>query len=575
MNEKIWRLAAADEQHIAALATALQLPQPVARLLASRGYADPAKAAHFLRARLSDLSDPERLPNIGSAVARLAAALAAHEKIVVFGDYDADGLTSTALLVHVLRALGGSVEAFIPQRLDEGYGLSVPALERCIEQHQPHLIVTVDCGTCATEAVRHAQSAGVAVIVTDHHDAAGEIAPALAVVNPKLGTETGLRQLAGVGVAFKLCHALLKQLRRTPPHPPVDLKQYLDLVAIGTVADVVPLVGENRILVRHGLLRLADTANLGLRALMNVAGLGENPDAWHIGFVLGPRLNAVGRLGKADKVLELLLTADPGRAHDLAEQLNAANLERQTIEKRMVVEALSEIEAFFQPTEHFGLVVANAGWHPGIVGIVAARLVQRYRRPSIVLAQEPDGTCRGSCRSIEEFQLVEHLAQCADLLTRYGGHSLAAGLSLSTVNLAAFKTRFNELARRTLGNLDLRPTLRLDAWLPPRGINDDLHDALEGLRPFGHQHPEPIWAARGMRIVGQPRRMAKETLGLTLAGEGTLLRAIGFGMAQRQIPDGPLDVAFQLRRQTWKGVTALQLQLLDFRPAQPTEHDTP
>ena len=564
MSAKIWRLATADERQTEALAAGLGLPHPVARLLAARGFSDSILAEQFLRARLSDLSEPERLPNITPAVERLVQALAAHEKIVIFGDYDADGLTSTALLVHVLRALGASVEAFIPHRLDDGYGLSVSAIEKCIAQHHPQLVVTVDCGTCSPEAVRRA---GVPVIVTDHHTPAGELSPAMAVINPKLGDDAALQQLAGVGVAFKVCHALVKHLRRHHAKvAAVDLKDYLDLVAIGTVADVVPLVGENRILVRHGLLRLADTANLGLSALMDVAGLGESPDAWHIGYVIGPRLNAVGRLGNAEKVLELLLTDDAARAHDLAEQLDAANRERQDIEKRIAAEAQREIEAFFDPREHFGLVLANAGWHAGVVGIVAARLVQRYRRPSIVLALENDGVCHGSCRSIEEFHLVEHLARCSDLLTRYGGHSLAAGLSLTQQNLPTFKTRFNELARATLGKLDLRPVIRLDSWLSLREANDDLHDALERLRPFGQQHPEPVWAARGVRLMGAPRRMAKDTLGITLEGDGVLLRAIGFGMAQREIPQGPLDIAFQLRRQTWQGKTSLQLFLVDFRP---------
>ncbi len=562
MTEKIWRLAEADEPLTAAFAAELQLPHPVARLLAARGFGDVAAAEKFLRARLSDLTEPERLPNLPAAVARIAQALAQHEKIVVFGDYDADGLTSAALLVRVLRALGAEAAAFIPHRLDDGYGLTAQALAKCIEQHQPQLIITVDCGTCSAEAIR---STPVPVIVTDHHDPAGELSPAFAVVNPKLGTDAGLKLLAGVGVAFKLCHALLKHLRSRQVPTAVDLKDYLDLVAIGTVADVVPLTGENRILVRHGLLRLAQTNKPGLTALMEVAGLAQNPDAWHIGFVIGPRLNAVGRLGNAHDVLELLLTEQPDRALELARKLDAANRERQTIEKTIVEEAMREIDATFDPARDFGLVVAKATWHPGVVGIVAARLVQRYRRPAIVLAEEADGTCRGSCRSIEEFHLVEHLAQCAGLLTRYGGHGMAAGVSLLQENLGAFRQRFTALAQATLGGRDLRPTLRLDGWLALRDANEDLYAALERLRPFGQQHPDPVWAVRGVQVYGAPRRMAKDTLGLTIAGDGVLLRAIGFGMGKRDIPDGPLDIAFHLHRETWQGRTGLQLQLCDFR----------
>jgi single-stranded-DNA-specific exonuclease len=564
MSEKIWRQVEADETHTRALAEKLGLPHPAARLLVARGFTEPVAAERFLRARLSDLSEPELLPNLAPAVARLAQALAQREKIAVFGDYDADGLTSAALLVRVLRALGGEVTAFIPHRLDDGYGLTTAALAKCIEQHQPQLIITVDCGTCSPEAVR---STAVPIIVTDHHDPAGELSPALAVVNPKLGPHPVLRQLAGVGVAFKLCHALLKHLRQHSAKTTVDLKDYLDLVAIGTVADVVPLTGENRILVRHGLLRLAQTRNTGLIALKQVAGLAEHPDAWHIGFVLGPRLNAVGRLGNAHAVLELLLTDDPTRASELARQLDHANYERQALEKSMAEEAMREIDAIFDPARVFGLVVASTRWHPGVVGIVAARLVQRYRRPAIVLAQEPDGICRGSCRSLEEFPLVEQLAQCADLLTRYGGHSLAAGVTLEQKNLAAFQQRFNAVAQAALGQMDLRPVQRIDGWLSLREADNDLFDALERLRPFGQQHPEPVWAAHDVKVLGAPRRMAKDTLGLMLDDNGILLRAIGFRMGQREIPAGPLDVAFQLRRETWQGRTRLQLHLCDFRPA--------
>ena len=564
MTQKIWRLVEADEQQTSALAAVFKLPQPVARLLAARGWGDPAVAEKFLRARLSDLSEPENLPNISLAVERIAQALAAHEKIAIFGDYDADGLTSAALLLRVLHKLGGDVVAFIPSRLDDGYGLTAAALAKCIEQHRPQLIITVDCGTCSPAAV---QSVSVPIIVTDHHTPVGELSPALAVVNPKLGDNPDLRQLAGVGVVFKLCHALIKYLRKYHTHAPVDLKDFLDLVAIGTVADVVPLTGENRILVRHGLLRLAQTQNIGLAALMEVAGLAENPDAWHIGFVIGPRLNAVGRLGNAEKVLELLLTDDESRATELARQLDAANRERQAIEKKIVEEATCEIDATFDPARVFGLVVARAGWHPGVVGIVAARLMQRYHRPAIVLAQEADGTCRGSCRSIEEFPLVEQLALCSDLLTRYGGHSLAAGVTLDQKNLTAFQQRFNELASAVLGKVDLRPTLRIDGWLSLRDADEALFDALERLRPFGQQHPDPIWAVRGVKVLGAPRRMAKDTLGLTLEGDSVLLRAVGFGMAQREIPAGPLDVAFHLRRETWQGRSNIQLQICDFRAA--------
>ena len=564
MSAKLWRVAEGAEPPAAALAAALDLPLPVARVLCARGCDAPDRAERFLRPRLSELTDPDRLPGMAVAVARILEAIARQEPLAVYGDYDADGLTSTALLVQVLRQLGARVEPFIPNRMEEVYGLSVEALSRCLERHKPRLLITVDCGTCSVAAVQQATAGGVEVIVTDHHAPSGPVAPALAVINPKLGEHPDLRLLAGVGVTFKLCHALVRQ---AAARDRVDLRQMLDLVAIGTVADVVPLEGENRILVRHGLTRLAETDSPGLRALCAVAGVPGVLTAWHVAFLLAPRLNAVGRLGDAEAVLELLLTRDDARALPLARQLDAANRERQAIEKQIVAAAVSEVETDFDPERHFGLVVARAGWHPGVIGIVAARLCQRFRRPTVVIAIEPDGTCRGSCRSLEEFDLVAQLAHCAEHLERFGGHALAAGLTLTADRLPAFKGRFNEVAAAQLKVLDLRPTLRVDSWVEMAAADDRLLAAQDLLQPFGQNNAEPVWAARGVRVVDAPRKLARDTLKLTLEAGGAVCEAVGFGLAAREVPEGLLDIAFHLRRNDFRGRTSRQLHLLDFRPS--------
>ncbi len=566
MSTKLWRVAEVPEQPARTLAASLDLPLPIARMLAARGFLTTAAAECFLRPRLSELSDPGLLPGLAAGAARIGRALAAQEPITVYGDYDADGLTSTALLVQTLRRLGARAVPFIPHRMDDGYGLSVEALARCCQRHQPRLLITVDCGTSAVTAVQQAQAAGVDVIVTDHHEPSGPVAPALAVINPKLGDHPGLRQLAGVGVAFKLCHALVRQ---AGARAQVDLREALDLVAVGTIADVVPLQDENRVLVRHGLARLQRTTSPGLQALWAVTGVQDPLEAWHVAFLLAPRLNAVGRLGDAETVLELLLTPEAGRAGVLARQLDAANRERQAVEQQIVAEAVREVDDGFDPERHFGVVVARAGWHPGVIGIVAARLCQRYRRPAVVIAIAPDGACRGSCRSIEEFDLVAQLAHCADTLDTFGGHALAAGLTLTADRLPAFKKQFNAVAAERLQAVDLRPVQRVDAWVALREVDDRLLSALDLLRPFGQSNAEPIWAARGVRVVAEPRVLAKDTLKLTVETEGTVLDAVGFGMGQRPVPPGLLDIAFHARNNVFRGRTTLQLNLQDFRPTGP------
>lgn len=564
---KRWRTVEVDEDAVAALAQALDLPPAAAKLLALRGFTEPAAASVFLDPRLSNLSDPFALPDVEAAAERIWAAIDKSRTIVVFGDYDADGVTSTALLVRVLRALGACVEPFLPSRFKDGYGLTIPALERCLETLSPELLVTVDCGTMSVDAVRVAGEHGVDVIVTDHHEISGPVAEACAVVNPKRSDNESTRMLAGVGVAFKLCHGIVKKgiADARDVVKTVDLREWLDIVALGTVADMVPLLEENRILVRHGVGRINRSPCLGLEELIRDAAINVDVNCYHLGFLLGPRLNAAGRLGSAETGLELLLTEDREVACRIARELGEANRERRRIEEGMREEAFLEIDGYFAPDEHFGLVVAQPGWHEGTIGLVASRVSARYYRPSVMIAVDEEGKGKGSCRSIEELDLIGVLHECDDLLDRYGGHQMAAGLSISCGNIEAFRERFNYVCAEKLKGQDLRQCVDVAAWIGLGEADDALFNALSRLRPLGQGNPEPVWGVRGVQMVGQPRIVGDKHLKFLVASGGTQMDAIAFGMADHEIPEGDLDVIFNLRDNTYMGRRSLQLNVRDFR----------
>lgn len=548
------------------LAEEFDLPFPLVAALVSRGLDSSEAIEGFLNPRLSTLGDPFNLPGMRAAVDRTWRAVDDGETILVFGDYDVDGISSTAVVLSVLSELGATVAPYLPNRITDGYGLTKSALEDSVRTFRPGLIVTVDCGTHAARPVAQARRDGVDVVVTDHHEPDGDLAEAVALVNPKLSDDESIQDLAGVGVAFKFCHALLKSGReqgRTAAER-LDLRRYLDLVALGTVADVVPLRGENRALARHGLARLGETQWAGLGALLEVARVKPPIHAYHVGFQIGPRLNAAGRLGQADIALELLLSEDASHAQGLAHRLDAANRERQEVEERMLNEAAEVVEDQFDPDRSFGLVAGKTGWHVGVVGIVASRLSQRYYRPSVVVGFDETGHGRGSCRSIEGFDLVEALGACTEHLERYGGHRMAAGLEMRVDQLEAFAERFNEVATGMLEGQTLQSSLRLDAWVDLADVDDRMFDQLQRLRPFGQGNPTPTWAAGGVRIL-QPREVGRGHLKMLLAGGGAQREAIGFNMADRKLPEGPVDVAFRLKRNTFRGRTSLQLDVQDIR----------
>jgi single-stranded-DNA-specific exonuclease len=568
---KRWKFKTVNEQTLSQIIKLTVLPEPIARILAFREFKEEDALERFLNPRLSGFSDPFLLPDMPQAVERIWRAIKNGESVTVFGDYDVDGVTSCALLTRVLTALGADVHPFIPDRLDEGYGLSQEALERCLETHGSKVVVTVDCGVNSVESVAFAQARGVDVIVTDHHEPEAETAPALALINPKLGNDASLEILSGVGVAFKLAHALVKSGRGqdNPAAEKIDLREYLDIVALGTVTDMVPLMAENRIFVRHGLAALDTSKWEGMRALKNVAGMHGAADTYHLGFQLGPRINAAGRIGRPMQALRLLTTNDPAEAREIASLLDSTNIERRKLEHDMAEQAFAEIDGYFDPAQHFGLVVAHRDWHPGVVGIVASRISRHYNRPAIVLGIDEEGNARGSCRSIDSFDVLEGLRACDEHLNKYGGHKMAAGAEVAGDALEAFKSDFNAAAAAVLKLTDLAPVQRVDSILRFKELDWDFYKQLKRLAPFGQDNPEPVWALCGVELVGKPRVVGKKHLKLEVGSKERKFDAIAFNYSLRKLPDGLIDIAFTLKENVWNGNTTLQLQIQDIRPAEP------
>jgi single-stranded-DNA-specific exonuclease len=553
------------------LIAATGLPEPAVAALCAAGVESSDEVENFLKPRLAELSDPLLMKNMIPAVERIWKAIEKKETITVFGDYDVDGIASTALLVKVLNKLGAdNVTPCLPIRQTEGYGLSKEALERGLK-NSPHssLIVTVDCGTCSPEAVKMAREKGIDVVVTDHHEISGTLSPAFTIVNPKLGGSSSEKMLAGVGVAFKVAHALVK-IGRTHNRKEafdIDLRKYLDFVAVGTVADIVPLKLENRILVKAGIEELNRTTNIGWQALLKVAGYGNGKkiDSSHITFIIAPRINAVGRMGDAEIALELLLTENKERAEELAMKLDAANRDRQIVESNIFLDASTEIDAFFKPDHLAGLVVHKKGWHLGVIGIVAARLVQKYRRPAIVIGFDEDGTGRGSCRSIEGVNILEILKKCSQHLLDFGGHEMAAGIDVASEEIPAFVEAFRKETCQALKNIDIIAPQKICAWLAPEDLTGKFIDVIEAMRPFGQRNPRPTFAMRGVKLIGYPKVVWKKHIKFNVSANGNNFSAIWFNMADMQIPDKEFDIAFHIQRNKFLGEEIVELVVEDIR----------
>lgn len=550
---------------VLALREALELPEPLATLLVQRGHGEPASVRAFLRPSLDALSPPDALTDLPRAVEVIVSHVRAGHPIVVHGDYDVDGQCATAILTRTLRLVGAAVEPFVPHRVRDGYDFGPAGLARA-EQVGARLIITCDCGTNAHETVARARAAGIDVIVTDHHLPPDALPPATAVVNPRRPDSAGADQgLCGAGVAFKLIQALVPALA-LPGAFPFHL---LDYVALATVADLVPLVGENRILVRHGLKLLRDSRWPGIAALGAACGLaGRRLDAGQIGYILAPRLNAVGRIADAAVGLRLLLTDDPAEAATLAGQLETWNERRQELDQRILDEAVEMIEGSNALRDAWALVLASERWHPGVIGIVASRLVERYGKPAILVAWDAD-VGRGSGRSVPALHLFEALAQTAARLERFGGHRMAAGLTVRRDAFAAFRDDFIRAVEQRVTADDLVPSQRVDLELPLAAVDERLGRWSRHLEPCGAGNPAPVYGVRHARM-GDVRVVGNGHLRFTLADATGELGAIAFGWADH-VPgawrDGPLDIAFKLDRNDWRGQTTYQARVVTLAPA--------
>jgi single-stranded-DNA-specific exonuclease len=552
-----------DEAVVDTLVTELQLPRVVCRLLVARGHASADVAKRYLRPRLDQLHDPSLLLDLDRAVERLARAIRARELIMVHGDYDVDGMCSTALLLRAIKQFGGRAVPFIPRRLEDGYDLSMSGVNAAIAAGA-RVLITCDCGTNALEPVAAACAAGIDVIISDHHLPGGPLPKCVAVLNPKRpGCEYPAKDLAAVGVAFKIALALAKALGESEE----PVLRMLDLVALATIADIAPLRGENRVMARYGLRRLAASPIPGLRALIRAAGIEGKPlTAGRVGFILAPRLNAVGRLGHALRGVELLMTEDDHEANSIARELEELNRRRQELDRATLRDASHMIDALDLDST-YGIVLGGQGWHPGVIGIVASRLVEEVCRPVVLVALDGE-TGKGSGRSISGFDLHGALTECADLLIRFGGHKAAAGVTVATERMQEFKERFNEVARSRLTPDDLVPEVRVDLDIALGEATPDLEALLRHFEPFGAGNATPVLAASGVRIAEPPRVLRNGHLKLRLAADGTQLDAIGWGMADiapRLSTSTPLDVAFRLERDEWNGVSRLQARLADVR----------
>ncbi|MGH7786782.1 MAG: single-stranded-DNA-specific exonuclease RecJ, partial [Candidatus Binatia bacterium] len=562
-----WRLTppsdAADR-----LAAEVGVSPLVARLLTNRQIVDPAHAAAFLSPRLADhLRSPLLFREMARAAERVARAVAQGEPIGVYGDYDVDGISGSALLMVFLRALGADPLLYIPHRLREGYGLSAPGVQ-ALAAGGARVMITVDCGAVSHAETGLAQQLGMDVIVCDHHQVAAERSPAYAVINP-IEADAGFpfAGLCGAGVAFYLALGVRMRLRESGAAVP-DLRRYLDLVALGTIADLVPIVEENRVLVKYGLRELDAGGRVGVAALKRVSGVGTM-SAGAVGFRLAPRLNAGGRLDDARRSVELLITDDAAVAERLAAGLDDENRARQVIEREMLDEAVRLVETGGGIGGRHSLVIASPVFHPGVVGIVASRLVERYYRPTVLIAAEEGGIGRGSGRSISGLNLYEALAECRDCLERFGGHRMAAGLSVRLDRVAELTQRLEAAVAARVTPDDLIPQVRVDAELSLRAIDDQCLADLERLQPFGMGNAEPVFLARNAR-VRDVRIVGESHLKLRVEQDGRLVPAIGFGMADLPVAAGDrLDLLFTVMINEWNGNNITELRLRDLRAHQP------
>ena len=528
-------------------------------ILANRGVTSPDEADHFLHGSLLDLESPWKIKNMDRAVNRIKQAIEDKEKILIWGDYDVDGTTSAATLCLAIRRMKGIVDTYIPHRIHDGYGLNLSGLQKAAED-QITLLITVDNGMTALEEIQFAASKGIDVLVVDHHEPQKERWPYEAIIiNPlQEGCLSSFKGMTAAGLAFKLAYALLGE----------SAFDYLELAAVGTVADMGPLIGENRILVRNGLVRMNQNPRPGFKALLTAAGMGSKKiDAGHLGFVVGPRINAAGRMSSASAALQLLMTQDFSEASELAAQLEKENSERQKVEQETVRQAIQKVNGQVNFHQQRVIVVEDERWHPGVIGIVAARLVDRFYRPSIVIAMK-EGKGKGSGRSIKNFHLTEALQQCKLSLEKFGGHRQAAGLTINREKLEIFKEEFNRVAHEKLVAEDLVPMIEMDAEISLSQLSQKFFEELELVAPYGYGNPRPLFLSKGLQIKSQPEVIGNNTLRLYVTDGKQICQAIGFSKGDwfghlKGVPQ--IDLAYTPTLNEWQGETFAQLRIEDIR----------
>jgi len=554
-----------DPEISSRLAEAVRVPEAFARLLLARGMDSADQIRGFLFPSLDDLVDPMRMTGLGAAISRVEKAIDAGEGIMIFGDYDVDGITASYLLQQWLTRLGGKVSYFIPDRVRDGYGLSTRGIEEAVSRGCS-LVVTVDCGITATEEVEYARSRGVDVIVTDHHEPLNDVPSAAAVVNPKQsGCTYPFKHLAGVGIAFKFVQSLLRD--RCPELEGRLVDEDLDVVALGTIADVVPLIGENRVLATYGIKAITRSEKLGLKALRKVAGLGRKEIAsYHVAFILAPRINAAGRLGDAACGVRLLLSTDKGEAEAIAESLEEDNASRRELDQQILKEAEAEVERG-NMTSQGALVLWSHKWHPGVLGIVASRLVEKFHRPVILISVE-EGKGKGSARSVPGFDLWRALSRCQELLIGFGGHSYAAGLAIEEGSLPAFREKIVELADRELTSEMMRPRLGIDVEVGLEECTTELARCVSLLSPFGYGNSEPVFASYRTEVL-DAWYVGRNNIRLRVRQNGKLIECIGFGLggevSASSLAGSRVDLAYVPIISTWREQEKTELKLKALR----------
>jgi single-stranded-DNA-specific exonuclease len=571
--EKEWILMPSDRQAALALAQRLKISPVTAQILLNLGISEPESAARFLKPDLNHLHKPERFNNMDRAVARIQQAVENDENILVYGDYDVDGTTATALMVHFFRMLGKEVDYYIPHRQEEGYGLNCDAIEEFREQGV-QLLITVDCGISSVEEVALANSHGIDIIITDHHEPPEVVPDAHTILNPKHSDcAYPWSGLCGVAVAFKLCEAMaagFSQTRKLSTEYERFLIDSMGLVAVGTVADVVPLRDENRVLVAYGLEALRHTRIPGLQAMLERIGLtGKKIEASDVGFRIGPRLNAGGRMAGAARVVELFTTDDPRRAGELLDELEDANKERQRIERRILRQAEKQIEERSRLGRDSAFVLASEDWHSGVIGIVASRIVDKHYRPTVMVALEGD-VGKGSARSVRGFNLFDAMSHCQDDLVQFGGHEMAAGMKLERNRLDAFTERFEAYATENLTDGDLRPKLTLNMEVELADVNRAFVHEYELLSPFGSQNRKPVFLSTDLKVAGQVKRIGKNQnhLSFYVNQNGTALRALAWGAGDRfeELSNAhSVSLAFTPQINRWQGRENVEIEVKDFK----------